>query len=68
MYAVYFRKTYTAGKNRLLGTLIGAILGFVFASFFPTNAIFSAVGIIVLICICNKLEWNDAISMAGIVF
>ncbi|WP_203635921.1 FUSC family protein [Thermobrachium celere] len=61
-------KTYTAGKNRLLGTFIGAVLGFVFASLFPTNALFSALGIVLLIYICNKLDWNDAISMAGIVF
>ncbi|MCX7694308.1 MAG: aromatic acid exporter family protein [Caloramator sp.] len=61
-------KTYTTGKNRLLGTVVGAILGFIFASFFPTNAIFSALGIVTLIYICNKLNWNDAISMAGIVF
>lgn len=61
-------KTFITGKNRLLGTAVGALLGFIFASVFPTNAIFSAIGIIVLIYICNKLEWNDAISMAGIVF
>lgn len=61
-------KTYETGKNRMLGTIVGAFLGFIFATLFPTNAIFSAIGIIIIISICNKLEWNDTISMAGIVF
>lgn len=61
-------KTYITGKNRMLGTMVGAFLGFVFATLFPINAFFSAIGIIIIIFICNKLEWNDTISMAGIVF
>lgn len=61
-------KTYITGKNRILGTLVGAFLGFIFSSIFPKNPLFSALGIIIIICICNRLQWNDTISMAGIVF
>jgi uncharacterized membrane protein YgaE (UPF0421/DUF939 family) len=60
--------SFTAGKNRMMGTLIGAGVGAVFAMIDPHNAFYSALGIIIVIYICNLLKWNKSISIASIVF
>lgn len=60
--------SYTVGKNRVMGTIVGAIFGMGFALIDPHSAIFSAVGIVVVIYICNLLKWNKSVSIASIVF
>jgi uncharacterized membrane protein YgaE (UPF0421/DUF939 family) len=60
--------SYTVGKNRVMGTIVGAICGFLFALIDPYSAVFSALGIIVVIYVCNLLKWNKAVSIASIVF
>ncbi len=60
--------SYTVGKNRVLGTIVGAICGLIFALIDPYSAVFSAIGIVVVIYICNLLKWNKSISIASIVF
>lgn len=57
-----------AGKNRMLGTIVGAAVGFVFALVDPGNVGLCAAGIMLVIYICNILNWKDAISIGGIVF
>lgn len=60
--------SFKVGRNRMLGTLVGAFVGFVFASIQPENAILCGIGIVIIIFILNKLNWNSSISIAGIVF
>lgn len=60
--------SYTVGKNRMMGTLVGAAIGFVFAWIDPHSAVYSAIGIVIVIYICNLLKWNKSISIASIVF
>lgn len=60
--------SYTVGKNRVMGTIVGAICGLAFALIDPYSAFFSAIGIVVVIYICNLLQWNKSISIASIVF
>ncbi|MCE1253782.1 MAG: aromatic acid exporter family protein [Anaerolineae bacterium] len=60
--------SFKAGRNRLFGTLVGALVGLLFASIAPNNAILCGLGIIVIISILNRFNWNSAISIAGIVF
>ncbi|MCQ4086483.1 aromatic acid exporter family protein [Saccharibacillus sp. JS10] len=60
--------SYTAGKNRTMGTLVGAALGGLFAFILPHNAYLAAFGIICVIAVCNLLNWNKSISIACIVF
>jgi uncharacterized membrane protein YccC len=63
-----FVNSFRAGRNRMMGTLVGAGLGLIFASIQPNNALLCGVGTILLIYICNRFKWNSSISIAGIVF
>lgn len=60
--------SFKAGKNRMLGTIVGAVIGFVCAFISPNNIILCGVGIIILIFICNSLGWNKSITISCIVF
>ena len=60
--------SFNAGKNRMLGTLVGALIGFLCASIMPGNAILCGLGIIVVIYLCNFLKWSKSVSIACIVF
>jgi uncharacterized membrane protein YgaE (UPF0421/DUF939 family) len=60
--------SYKVGRQRMLGTFIGALVGMFCAFIEPGNAIVSALGIIVVIYFCNKLKWQQSTSIAGIVF
>lgn len=67
-------KTWKAGRNRVYGTFIGAILGMAFLyadGFFHNDYLvtaFISVGIILLIVICNMLRVNDSIIIGCVVF
>lgn len=60
--------SFAAGKNRMMGTFVGALIGLGFAMLEPGNILYCAIGIILVIMICNRLKWNKAISIASIVF
>lgn len=60
--------SYKAGRNRMAGTLVGALTGLLFASIQPGNALLCGLGTIVLIFVCERFHWNNSISIAGIVF
>lgn len=60
--------SFKVGKNRMMGTIVGAVIGLVFALIQPGSAILCFLGIIVLISVCNMLNWNKAIPIAGVVF
>lgn len=60
--------SFKVGKNRLMGTALGAIVGLGFALISPGNAFLSALGMMIIITICNILHWNKSISIAGVVF
>lgn len=57
-----------AGKNRIMGTMAGALIGLLFASIQPNNALLCGLGIVLLFWICNVLKWSASIPIAGIVF
>lgn len=61
-------ESFKAGRNRVLGTIIGALIGVVFAFINPESIILIGVGIIMVIYICNLLKWNNSISIAAVVF
>ncbi|SHH02071.1 Aromatic acid exporter family member 1 [Tepidibacter thalassicus DSM 15285] len=61
-------ESFKVGRNRMLGTILGAIVGLVFYAINPTSTVLSGIGIIVIIYICNLLRWNKSVTIAGIVF
>jgi uncharacterized membrane protein YgaE (UPF0421/DUF939 family) len=60
--------SFRVGKNRMLGTTVGASVGLIFLLISPGNIILSGVGIVVVIYICDLLDWNKAINIACVVF
>jgi uncharacterized membrane protein YgaE (UPF0421/DUF939 family) len=60
--------SFKAGKNRMLGTMVGALIGLVSAIIMPGNIILCGIGIILVIFICDKLNWNKSLVIACIVF
>lgn len=60
--------SYQVGKNRMLGTLIGGVVGYGCALISPGNPVIASVGLILVIYICTLLEWKGSVSIAGIVF
>lgn len=60
--------SYRMGRNRVLGTILGAAVGLLGSLISAGNPIIIGIGIIIIIQLCNKLEWNKSISIATIVF
>jgi uncharacterized membrane protein YgaE (UPF0421/DUF939 family) len=60
--------SWKIGINRMLGTLLGAVLGVIFAFISFANPLLAGLGIIVLIIIMNTLGWHESIAIAGVVF
>lgn len=56
------------GRNRLMGTVLGAFIGLCFALVSPGNAFLTAIGIMVIIYLCNLRHWNQSITIAAVVF
>lgn len=60
--------SFKAGRNRMLGTLIGAGIGLFCALIRPGSALLCGIGMILVIFLCNFLKWRKPIPIAGIVF
>ena len=61
-------ESFVMGKNRILGTIMGAVVAVVIAEILPYSNIFLGLGIILLIQILNILGWKKSISLSAIVF
>ncbi len=61
-------ESFTVGRNRILGTIVGAFIGFLCALIQPGNAFLCAVGLIVVVYICDSFNWNKSVTIACIVF
>lgn len=57
-----------AAKNRILATIVGAIVGLIFSYLLPHNYFFLGLGIIVVIYIHNMFDWSQSLSLSTIVF
>lgn len=65
---IYSKDTITAGRNRLLGTLAGGLVGSLLAYIPIDKSIISFLGIILLFFILSQLKMNKSMTIAGIVF
>lgn len=62
------KSSLTVGLNRLKGTFIGGLIGFLFVIIQPGDYILSCLGIIATIYICNLLKINKSIIIACVVY
>lgn len=62
------KSSLTVGLNRLKGTFIGGLIGFIFVLIRPGDPILSCLGIITTIYICNILKINKSIAIACVVY
>lgn len=62
------KSSLTAGLNRLKGTLLGGLVGFIFVLIHPGNPILACLGVITTIYICNILDINNSITVACVVY
>lgn len=60
--------SFKAGKNRMLGTIVGAFIGLIFAIISPGNTALSGIGIIIIIYICNFFNWKKSVTISCTVF
>lgn len=61
-------ESLSIGKDRMLGTVFGAIVAIIFSYIAPTNVISIGIGIVIIIYICNLLGWGKAIQISTMVF
>ncbi|WFD11220.1 FUSC family protein [Tepidibacter hydrothermalis] len=61
-------ESFKVGRNRMLGTILGAMVGVIFYFINPSSIIAIGIGITVVIYMCNLFGWNKSVSIAGIVF
>ncbi|MEW9123343.1 MAG: aromatic acid exporter family protein [Thermotaleaceae bacterium] len=60
--------SWKIGANRLIGTVIGILIGVLFIQIPFDNAILTGLGIIALISVMNHLKLQDSIVIATIIF
>lgn len=65
----------TMGKDRLIGTFIGGLFGIIFVyilEFLPTlshpNALVTAIGVIIVIYVCNLIKKPGSVAICCVVF
>lgn len=61
-------KSLRKGKSRLLGTVFGATIGLVYSLILPGNLALVGIGVILVIIVCNLMDWDDSITIALVVF
>lgn len=61
-------ESFKAGRDRMIGTTIGAIIGVVLAMIQPANILLVGIGIISVIYLCDTFGYKQSISIACIVF
>lgn len=61
-------EAFRIGRTRILGTAVGVGIGLGFALIQPDNALLCGLGILLIIVICNRLNWNGAVQIAAFVF
>lgn len=61
-------ESLAAGKNRMLATFVGALVGLIFSYFLPHNYFFLGLGIIVVIYVHNIFGWKQSLTLSAMVF
>ena len=54
--------------SRIIGTLLGGFVGFLFATFIHENIISTTIGVIIIIHLCNLLKISESAGIACVTF
>ena len=57
-----------AGKIRMSGSIIGALVGVALVYIKPGNAVLCGLGMMIVIYVCSIFNWDKAIAIAGVIF
>lgn len=60
--------SFESGGHRVIGTILGGMFGFVFGYFCNQISLASAIGVCMIIYICNIFKINNSINMALVTF
>lgn len=55
-------------RDRLFGTILGAVVAIIFTLFVPVNPLSVGIGIIIVIYLCNLFKWEGTIKISTVVF
>lgn len=61
-------ESLSMGKDRIYGTVLGAIIALIFSVIAPENTFFIGLGILIIIYMSNILGWKKSAQMSMIVF
>lgn len=62
------RDSFEVSWSRILGTLLGGIMGYLSTFFLRENIITATLGVIIIIHLCNILKISDASAIASVTF
>ncbi|WP_113671589.1 FUSC family protein [Vallitalea guaymasensis] len=62
------QNSFVVGKNRMIGTTIGGVIGLILSLVFGNYSIVVGLGIVLVIYLCNLCKQSDSIVIACIVF
>ena len=61
-------ESFTMGKNRMFGTILGAIVALLFSYFAPENVVSIGIGILIIIYACTLFGWKKSVQISTMVF
>lgn len=62
------KDTFEVSWSRILGTLLGGLIGYLSTFIFKGNIISATLGVVLIIHICNMLKISDASAVASVTF
>lgn len=62
------KSSISDARTRILGTLLGGFVGYILALFAPGEIISTALGVILIIHLCNTLKISDSAGIASVTF
>lgn len=62
------KDTFKSGKDRILATILGAVISYLLCLLKPGDIFLTALGIIIIIFVSTLLDWYSSIPTAGIIF
>ena len=61
-------ESFNSGVDRMFSTILGGIIALLFSLVAPENPFFIALGIIIIIYLCNVFDWKQSVQLSGMVF